>query len=302
MMNNISVVCFGEILWDNLPEGRRLGGAPLNVCYHLTKSGIDSSIISQVGNDQNGKDIIGELYKLRISATYCNISDQKPTSTVEVHTVGQQVSYEIVENVAWDFIEWNPGLEQLVKNADALVFGSLATRSEVSRSTLFRLMEVSRFRVFDMNLRSPFYQKEEIYLLLEKANLLKLNEEELGIIMQWLGVNEKNKREQLQFIIQRFPNIREIILTLGADGSVYSSEAAFIEQQAHKVQVKDTVGSGDSFLAAFLSKKLKGRNVEESLQSASLLSGFIATQHGACPVYDEQDLLAFKKSLQLIRN
>lgn len=301
MMKHTSVVCFGEILWDNLKEGRRLGGAPLNVCYHLTKSGIESRIISQVGNDQNGKDIIGELYKLGVSATYCNISDKKPTSTVEVQMEGEQIRYEIVEDVAWDFIEWNTAAEQLVKGAAALVFGSLATRSAVSRKTLFRLMEVSRFRVFDMNLRAPFYQQDEIFLLLEQANLLKLNEEELTIIMQWLGEQPTNKQDQLKSIQQRFSNISEIILTLGAEGSVYYSAQHYIEMKAHKVQVRDTVGSGDSFLAAFLANKLKGNSVPESLESASLLSGYIATRNGACPVYNEQDLIAFKQNIELIQ-
>lgn len=301
MNNNKSVVCFGEILWDNLKEGRRLGGAPLNVCYHLIKSGIDSAIVSQVGNDQNGKDIIGELYKLGISATWCNISGNKPTSTVEVHMQGQQISYEIVENVAWDFIEWTPELSQLVQSAEALVFGSLATRSDVSRNTLLRLMEVSRFRVFDMNLRAPFYDQEGIFLLMKQAQLLKLNDEELDIVMAWMGEGRSTREEELRMIQHRFPNIAEIILTLGAEGSVYYSNGEYIVKQAHKVQVKDTVGSGDSFLAAFLSSKLKGRPVAESLERAGLLSAFIATQHGACPVYDENDLINFKKSLQLIQ-
>ncbi|QEC42569.1 carbohydrate kinase family protein [Pseudobacter ginsenosidimutans] len=300
-MKHTRVVCFGEILWDNLKEGRRLGGAPLNVCYHLTKSGIESSIISQVGNDQNGEAIFTELKKLGVDTRFCAISMEKPTSTVEVHMNGQELRYEIVEDVAWDYIETTPEMIELVKAADALVFGSLVTRSEISRKTLFRLMEESRFLVFDMNLRAPFYDRDGIFRLMNKTDLLKLNEDELGIVSGWLGENSTEKQQQLQTIRKQFPNIAEIILTLGAEGSVYFSTNEFVEKKANKVRVKDTVGSGDSFLAAFLANKLKGSSIADSLDRASLLSGFIATQAGACPVYDENDLLRFKQSIDLIQ-
>lgn len=301
-MNTIRVVCFGEILWDNLKQGRRLGGAPLNVCYHLIKSGIQSSIISQVGNDRNGIDILRELTSLGVDPIHCYVTNDRPTSTVEVHTLSdQQVTYEIVENVAWDNIRITPVMEQLVDHSDALVFGSLITRSTVSRTTLFKLMAHSKFRVFDMNLRAPFYSKELIMLLLEQTNLLKLNEDELIRIMEWLNVSSVlNVKEQLQAIQSHFSGIKEIILTLGAEGSIYHSHNQHISIKANKVTVKDTVGSGDSFLAAFLSGKLKGKPIREALDQANLLSGFIASQYGACPVYNNEDLINFKASIEII--
>lgn len=301
-MQNKKVVCFGEILWDNLIEGRRLGGAPLNVCYHLMKMGISSTIITQVGNDQNGKQILAELDLLQIDKTYCHTSIELPTSTVEVHLSGNgNINYEIVENVAWDEISITPEIESLVKESNAFVFGSLITRSDVSRKSLYRLIENSRYRVFDVNLRTPYYDKSIICSLLEKTNLLKLNDEELIIISKWLGVTNNEDLLQMENIQDNYPNIEGIILTKGAEGAIYYAKGIQSSVKALKVNVKDTVGSGDSFLAAFLSAKLKGLSIEYALQSASLLSGFIASQPGACPGYKLSDLVDFKESLHISR-
>ena len=299
-MNDIQVVCFGEILCDNLKEGRQLGGAPLNVCYHLMKMGIKSAVLTQIGDDKNGKDILAELTRRGIDSSFCLVKPGKPTSTVEVITDGlQQVTYDIVENVAWDFIEVNATMEVLVEKAEALVFGSLIARSATSRQSLFRLLAKSRFRVFDVNLRAPFYHREGIVALLEQANLLKLNEDELQVIMEWLGIETVDMHTQLQAILSAFPSIQEILLTLGAKGSLYYSAAEQHFVTANRVEVRDTVGSGDSFLAAFLAGKLKGKPVREALEQASLLSGFIATRPGACPIYDQADLISFKESLKI---
>src|SRR5690606_6659884 len=151
-MKNIEIVCFGEVLWDNLKEGRRLGGAPLNVCYHLNKRGIPSAIVSQVGADQNGTDLLKEIDTLQVNRQYCYISSEKPTSTVEVHIENEKVSYEIVEDVAWDHISFSEELVQLVKDTNVLLYGSLVTRNEVSRNTLMQLLPYAKYKVFDVNL------------------------------------------------------------------------------------------------------------------------------------------------------
>ncbi len=283
--NHIQVVCFGEVLWDNLREGRRLGGAPLNVCYHLNKLGVSSAIVSQVGNDQNGKDLLKEIDALEIDRSYCTITDDYPTSTVEVHIEQQQVEYEIVEEVAWDYIPYSASLENLVSNADVLLFGSLVTRHEVSRNTLLQLLPKAVTRVFDVNLRPPFYERERILSLLSVTTLLKLNEDEVVILSAWLNITATDEKEILKAILNHFPDLEEVILTRGARGASYCSRSEYYSVPARKIVVQDTVGSGDAFLAAFLAGKMQGRPVKERIERAIALSGFIASKPGACPPY-----------------
>lgn len=286
------IVCFGEILWDNLKTGRRLGGAPLNVCYHLNKLGIKSTIISQVGLDKDGRAILKELKRLEIDSTFCSTISNKPTSTVEVD-VGDagEVVYDIVDDVAWDYIESSPAIEGAVAKASVLVFGSLIARNPVSQETLFKLVEKSRFRVFDVNLRHPFYSKNLILSLLEVTNILKLNAIELDIISGWLGNSDGCFDSRVNYIQRHFPGIEEIILTLGGDGAKYYSASEQLTINAQPVKIKDTVGSGDAFLAGFLAYKMEGRSVKDSLQIASHISSYVAGQQGACPDYRLEDML-----------
>lgn len=299
-MNKFVVVCFGEVLWDSLIDGRRLGGAPLNVCYHLMKMGVPSTIITQIGDDQNGEDIINEFDRLQISKTHCQVSDRYPTSTVEVHLgENNKVNYEIVEKVAWDYISYSKQISDLVEGSAAFVFGSLVVRSSVSRETLMRLIDKSSYRVFDVNLRKPFYDRDTLLILMSKANLLKLNEDELEVIGNWLSLDVVDEDTILSDIMNRFESIAEILLTKGAEGAVYYSREQKISVPAYKITVKDTVGSGDSFLAAFIAKRLLGQSVEEALHAAVLLSAYVARRNGACPIYNVEDLKRFEMDYML---
>lgn len=292
-MKGMNVVCFGEILWDNLKEGKRLGGAPLNVCYHLNKFGVKSTIVSRVGADQNGLKILDELKSMGIDHKFCSIISSKATSVVNVITgANNQIAYEIVEDIAWDYIEYTDKLETLVKESTALVFGSLAVRSELSRQTLFRLIAKSKFRVFDVNLRRPYYSKELIFALLKKTDLLKLNEEEMCIISDWIGERKSEDVEQIKYLFKHFSNIKEILLTQGSLGATYFSNKDIFKIKAYPVKIKDTVGSGDSFLAAFIANKLKGETIQVALHQASALSSFVTGKSGACPEYNLVELLS----------
>ena len=285
------VVCFGEILWDNLDTGKRLGGAPLNVCYHLNKLGVDGKIVAQIGADEDGRAILQELKHLKIDSSFCSITASKPTSTVEV-LLGdnQDIRYEILEDVAWDYIESSPAIEELVDGASALVFGSLIARNTVSRKTLFRLVQRSTFNVFDVNLREPYFTKELILDLLKVTHLLKLNAEELNVISQWLGAGQLESNRQVLHLQQHFPSIQEIILTLGAEGARYYAGEQRVTVEAKTVDIKDTVGSGDAFLAGFLAHKIKGSPIHRALQAGSSLSSFVASRQGACPEYELGEL------------
>jgi fructokinase len=287
------VICFGEMLWDNLPSGRKPGGAPMNVAYHLNKFHIRSTVLSRVGNDADGIALLNVLKDLDLGTDCCQVDFANKTSTVEVQiTENNEVEYEIVSPVAWDFIALQTRYTDITRQADAFVFGSLSGRNEVTRATLSALLELASYRVFDVNLRAPHYDRKYIQDLLQKTNLLKLNEQELKMIAGWSGRFEMDEKGQVKLLQDQF-NIPEIIVTKGAAGASFYNNNLVYDQRAFKIKVKDTVGSGDSFLAAFLSRRLKSADIQECLRFASAVSAFITSQSGACPPYQMADLTHF---------
>lgn len=285
------VICFGEVLWDNLPQGRRIGGAPLNVCYHLNQNGITSAMISQIGVDQPGKDLREGLKELQLDDQFIEDNATYATSLVEVHLQSQgQVSYEIVEDVAWDFIEFHEDIAKIIQESSSFVFGSLAARSVQTRETLLRYLPYSPWPVFDVNLRQDYFTSELIISLIEQTKTLKVNEEEILLIASWLGFKEQHLENYPTCFLQRFPLLQEIILTKGGAGAYYENRESAHSVCVTEVSIKDTVGAGDSFLAAFLAKKIQGTPLPDALAHASKISGFVASCAGACPVYPS-DLL-----------
>ncbi|WP_262244947.1 carbohydrate kinase family protein [Parapedobacter soli] len=289
-MNKKSVVCFGEVLWDNLINGRRVGGAPLNVCYHLHKKGVNSQIVSQVGGDREGKDLLEAIQSLGVDTTFVTKTQGYPTSQVVVNPLPDgQVTYEILENVAWDYLSFDPVVAAAIKGAAAFVYGSLAARNTISRDTLFRYLPLSSLAVFDVNLRQPFFDKGLILDLMEQCHLLKINDEELHHIAGWRGLSGQTE-DVLAGLLRAYPKMSEIILTRGVKGAVYYSRQKFLSLPGLSVKVVDTVGCGDSFLAAFLAHKLAGKPVDQSLRQAILLSAVVATLEGGCPIYGPNEL------------
>ncbi len=293
-------MCFGEVLWDNLPTGRQLGGAPLNVAYHLNKLGVETMMLTRVGQDQAGDDLVQLCASLGIPTKLFQRDSQYPTSTVEVHIdENRDVTYEIVFPVAWDYIAF--GMQELdaVKQADFFVFGSLSTRNQASYETWKMLLPFVKFKVLDVNLRVPFYTKERVLELLSHVDLVKMNQEELGMVAAWLGLSETwTDRMKVDAIMERCC-IDEVIITYGAKGAVYHVQSAGFSYHfpALQVEVKDTIGSGDSFLAAFLAQRCRRDKVtsaEEMLSFAATLSGFITQSDGACPAYSATILNRFQ--------
>lgn len=292
--NKPSVVCFGEILWDVLPDATMPGGAPMNVAYHLNNLGIKTTLISRVGDDDEGKKLLDLLQTWGLSTEYCQLDTENATSKV-LATVGDnhEVTYDIVFPVAWDFIAYNKEITELLKNTDALVFGSLVTRNSVSRNTLYEMVNLAKFKVFDINLRAPHYSPDVINDLLTKTDLLKLNEAELKEVAKWFNPSVNTNDDCVHLFQDKF-GIKEIVVTKGSKGaSFYTSDSSF-DHAAYKVQVADTIGSGDSFLAGFLSKRLQQETSETSLSYAGALAAFVTQQHGACPSYTVADLEKFK--------
>lgn len=296
-----TVVCYGEVLWDIFPTLTKPGGAPMNVAYHLRKFGIDSRMISRVGADNLGDQLNSLLKGWQIPADYCQPDSDHATGQVLATVLpGNEMCYTIQESAAWDFIEWNEAQAEVVRNADAFVFGSLVTRNTTSRETLYRLIEEAKFKVFDINLRPPFYSQEILEYLLEKCDLLKLNENELAMLSKWYPAGCEKEESCVRFLQNKF-NIGEVIVTKGCEGATYYTQTESCSLPAYLVTVKDTVGSGDSFLAAFLAKKIQGAKPAEGMKYATALGAFVASHEGACPSYNVEQLDEFiqQKELEL---
>ncbi|QNL49345.1 carbohydrate kinase [Olivibacter sp. SDN3] len=295
------VVCFGEVLWDVLPDGKKPGGAPMNVAYHLNKLGIDSSMVSRVGNDEAGKELTEFLTKMGLSIDYVQVDARYHTSEV-IATMGDnhEMRYDILKPVAWDFITYTAPLEKLVTAADVMVFGSLVARNQETRDTLYRLLDHARFRLFDVNFRAPHYQRETVEYLLHKADAVKLNEHELLIITDWMNARAKDEHTAVSTLQEQY-GLSEVIVTKGAGGASYYTLESRHDYRAYPVTVKDTIGSGDSFLAAFLAKKLFGKSIDDMLDYAAALGAYVTAQSGANPDYRTTDLQRFMWEKQLER-
>lgn len=290
------VVCFGETLWDFLPDGKQPGGAPMNVAYHLGKLGKNPAVISRIGNDELGKELLLVMKEKGIDSTYVQTDDALPTSTVVARLKdGHEMVYDIVQNVAWDNIMPEDRLGELVKNADYFVFGSLAARSAATRATLFQLLEVAKIKVLDINLRAPHYSRELIETLLSKADIVKVNEAELKLISEWFQPYN-NDEDAIAFLQEQF-SIQMVIVTKGAEGALFKAGHALYSHEGYQVMVADTVGSGDSFLAGIIFQLLDHIPHPHILDFANKLGAFITTQKGACPVYqlNEVTTAAFRR-------
>ena len=292
-INKPSIFCYGEVLWDIFPEGARAGGAPFNVAYNLMRMGVDAHMISRVGNDDLGKTLMNQIADWNIPVADSQIDNQYDTGTVIAHIdEHNEAHYDIVQPVAWDFIEFREDYKEKVANADAFVFGSLITRNETSRNTLFQLLEIAKFKVFDVNIRPPFFSVEIIRDLLSKANLIKMNKAELRMILDFLDKNYVNEDDGIRFMQDKF-NIEEVIVSKGSKGAVYYNGDQHYEFPAVPVAIQDTVGSGDAFLAGFLSKRIVGAKAADIMSQATALGAFITSKEGACPSYTIQDFEIF---------
>ncbi len=283
--NNRPVVCYGEVLWDILPAGAEPGGAPMNVAYHLHKQGLNPALITRIGVDEEGKKLLDIFNDFGVNTAYFQLDYDQPTGKVFAEPNEQnEVVYDIVKPVAWDFIEYSDELSALTKNATYFIFGSLAARSKTSRETLFSLLEVANTKVLDINLRAPHYDKKIVRALLSKADFVKMNLAELELITGWFS-KYSSLDDRMKNIMDQF-SIRNLVVTMGGDGAVICMEGKIHRHSGFKVDVVDTVGSGDAFLAGLLSRLLDNASPEEALDFASRLGAFIATQRGACPAYD----------------
>jgi fructokinase len=292
--NNSYVVCFGEVLWDIFPEGTKAGGAPFNVAYNVHKMGLDVKMLSRVGDDELGKKLTDQIKSWGITTEYIQVDQENPTSTViakiDEHN---EASYEIINHVAWDYIDFLPEHKELISNAEAFVFGSLSARNPKSKETLLKLIEFAKLKIFDVNFRPPFIDVGLIKELLHKADIVKMNKSEMRQIMQFFSEEYISEDESAAFIQSHF-NIKEIIVTKGSKGARYFVGNQHYGFSAVSIEIADTVGSGDAFLAGFISKRIQMKSPEEIMKEAISLGAFITSKFGACPDYDHEEFQNFK--------
>jgi fructokinase len=294
---NYRVVCYGEVLWDVLPTGALPGGAPMNVAYHLNRLGTASALITRIGQDDYGEKLVNLLSSSGVTTQYFQVDEAHPTGLVYANLNDQhEVTYDIVYPSAWDFIEWKDEFEGLVKQADFLVYGSLASRHETSRDTLEQLLEMAATKVLDINLRPPHYSQSLVEYLLQEADILKMNIAELELISSWFD-SFQNTADRIKFMQDHF-QIPQIIVTLGGDGAIVNDKGTFLRHPGFKVQVADTIGSGDAFLAGFLHQLRTGASISDALAFAAGIGAFIATHSGACPAYELSQVTELMNSQQ----
>ncbi len=268
------VVCYGEVLWDILLTGPLPGGAPMNVAYHLNKLGMNPALITKVGDDDYGRDLLEMLSNDGVAVTY-TVDPEHPTGLVYAN-VGEnhEMAYDIVYPSAWDFIEWTQEYTDVVSEAEYLVFGSLTSRNDVSRNTLYQLLEVSTKNVFDINIRPPHFER--------------MNLAELELVTDWFGEDESTI-DRIKFVQDHF-KIDQIIVTKGGDGAMVNDHGTLYKHPGYEVSVQDTIGSGDSFLAGYLAQLLKGNGAEKALDFAAGIGAFVATKAGGCPEYAVEEI------------
>ncbi len=284
------IVGLGEALWDVLPEGKKLGGAPANFAYHAGQFGLDTIAISALGEDALAEETIEALKEHGLN--YLMPRVPYPTGTVQVTLAeGGIPTYEIKEGVAWDNIPYTDEMAEIAKNARAVCFGSLAQRNKVSRENIRKFLAdtpADCLKICDINLRQQFYSKEVLEDSFQLCNILKINDEELVVVNRMFGYDGLDMRQTCEKMVQDY-GLKILVLTCGTNGSyVFTDDGLTSFQDTPKVEVADTVGAGDSFTGSFCACILNGKPVQEAHKTAVQISAFVCTQNGAMPTIPKE--------------
>lgn len=291
--NSFNAVCFGEVLWDIFPTHKKIGGAPLNVGLRMSSLGAISTIISRVGVDKHGADIISFLNDHNVSSDLILVEEEYKTGVVNVMINEKgNASYDIMYPSSWDKITLTNEMIEKVSESDVFIFGSLICRDEISRLTLCSLLEKAKYKVFDVNLRTPYYTIEVINELMLKADFIKLNDEELWEISRKLESPYNSFEQNIKFIAEK-TNTKQICVTKGAFGAVLYYNDKFYYNSGYFITVVDTVGAGDSFLATLIVRLLRGKSPQKSLNYACAVGALVAGQEGANPKISEKEIAIY---------
>lgn len=289
-MDSKIVVGLGEVLFDCLPEGKKLGGAPANFAYNAAQFGMDAYVVSAIGDDEAGEEVLRDFESVHLNYKLPKVV--YPTGMVNVSLDAEGVAqYDIKQNAAWDHIPYTHDLEQLARKTKAVSFGSLAQRTEESRTTINHFLDAmpdkDTLKIFDINLRQSFYTPEIIQNSLRKCNILKINDEELVTIARLFGYPGINLQDKCWLLMGKY-NLKMLILTCGINGSYVFAEGVMSFLPTPKVEVADTVGAGDSFSGSFCASILQGKTIRQAHEKAVKVSAYVCTQNGAMPAIPEE--------------
>ncbi|MCL5129508.1 MULTISPECIES: carbohydrate kinase [unclassified Algibacter] len=278
-----NITCFGEVLWDVFPTHKKIGGAPLNVAVRLQSFGNNVSMVSRVGEDEKGAEIL-DFFKTRgVNTEGVQIDSVNKTGKVKVVLDEEgSASYDIMFPRAWDKIELSNQAKTIVSNSDAFVFGSLAARDDISRETLYELLKLAKYKIFDVNLRPPYYTVEVLKYLMSQADFVKFNDDEIIEIAKELGFISQSLEEIIQFVSKETA-AKTICVTKGGSGAILYVNNTFYYNGGYKVKVVDTVGAGDSFLASIITQLLNKNAPQEALNFACAVGAIVASSEGANP-------------------
>jgi fructokinase len=280
---NLKAVAYGEVLWDVFANEKKIGGAPLNVALRMKTLGCDVAMISCVGNDEDGKAIIDQVKSLGLETSAIMQTENFATGLVNV-TLNERgsASYEINYPSAWDKIVLNDFAKKIAADADVLIYGSLVCRDEVSRQSLEELLQTQAYKVFDVNLRKPHYSYEILEQLMHSANFIKFNDEELLEISAAMRSPFTGLEDNMYFIAEK-TKVTAMCVTKGKHGALLMWEGKIYENGGYPVEVADTVGAGDSFLAALITSLLTGKSPQTAIDFACAVGALVAGAPGANP-------------------
>ncbi len=291
------IVCFGEVLWDVFPTHKKIGGAPLNVALRLQSFGNEVFMISQVGNDKNGEDLVAYVNDNGVATEFIVKDTNFETGKVNV-TLDKSgsASYEIKYPSSWDKIRVTEAMKNTVKSSDAFIFGSLVARDAISKNTLLELLQHAPYKIFDLNLRPPHYKKDLLIELMEKADFIKFNDEELFIISDFLNSPYHGLEQNIRYIAEK-TNTNSICVTKGKFGAVLMQNDTFYYNSGYQIKVKDTVGAGDSFLATLTDQLLRNIDPQTSIDFACAVGALVAQSEGANPKISAEAIEQFMNPL-----
>ena len=280
------MIGLGEVLWDLLPSGKVLGGAPANFAYMANVLGDEGIVVSRVGNDDLGREARAAMQKLGLSTLHVQEDTQYPTGMVSVQIdAAGQPEFKIKDSVSWDFLEWTPAWADLAARADVICFGSLAQRSPISRATVQRFLEAAperTLRIYDVNLRESFYSRELLQESLKLSHIAKLNDEELFRVSDLLGLAPRSEEVRARGLLVEY-GLQLICVTRGARGSLLVAKDKTVEHRGFNIKVADAVGAGDAFTACLAHHYIRGESLEDISESANRFAAWVATQVGATP-------------------
>ena len=293
------ITCFGEVLLDVFPTHKKIGGAPLNVAVRLKSLENNVYIITRIGSDINGEKIKEFIKENDVNKVALQVDEKLKTGKVKVILdAAGCASYDIMFPRAWDKIELTEGAKKLVKVSDAFVFGSLVARDEISRNTLYELLKIAKYKIFDVNLRAPYYNIDSLSYLMKEASFIKFNDDEIFEIAAGLNFKSTSLEENIKFIAEK-TNTKSICVTKGSAGAILYYNDQFYYNSGYQIKVIDTVGAGDSFLASLINKLLKEVAPQEALDFACAVGAIVASSEGANPEIKESDILDFIKQKTL---